>query len=409
MSAQKSLHILLIHQAFVSTREAGGTRHAEFAQHLVRQGHRVTIIASPVSYLTGRQRPAEYPDELQGLTVLRAATYRSLHRSFVHRLLNFFTFMLSSFFVGLRVRDVDLVWGTSPPLFQVLSAWALARLKGAPLLFEVRDLWPAFAVAAGVVRNRILIRASEWLERFLYRRANQLLVNSPGFVDHIAARSDTPIAVIPNGADPLMFHPENRGEGFRSTHNLQEKFVLLYAGAHGLSNDLGVVLQAAVSLKKQPEIAIVLLGDGKDKPDLIRQAQELDLFNLHFLPPLPKAAMADALAGADACLAILKPLDLYQTVFPNKVFDYMAAGRPILLAIDGVIRKVVEQAGAGVFIPPGDAAALAAGITELAAAPKAAKKMGLLGRLYLEENFSRAKLAAELDTLITQTVAKADN
>ncbi len=406
-SEKRSLHILLIHQAFVSLGEPGGTRHAEFTDYLLSKGHRVTIIASSISYLTGRQRPADAPSQKEGLTILRAATYRSLHRSFVHRLLNFFTFMISSFFIGLRVSNVDLIWGTSPPLFQAFSAWLLAFLKRRTFIFEVRDLWPDFAIAAGVLQSRPLIDASKWLEKFLYRRADQLLLNSPGFEDHVRSHGGQHIAIIPNGADPNMFHPDDRGESFRTTHNLQGKFVLLYAGAHGLSNDLETVLQAARLLKNKPEIAIVLLGDGKDKSALIQEAQKYDLFNIHFLPALPKSAMAVALAGADACLAILKDFDLYKTVYPNKVFDYMAAGRPVITAIDGVIRKVIEDAGAGVFTPPGDAEKLARTIENIAAHPKASQKMGLAGRLYLEEHFSRPKLAAELLTLIEITARKA--
>ncbi|MQC26769.1 MAG: glycosyltransferase WbuB [Chloroflexi bacterium] len=396
-----SLHILLIHQAFISLDEAGGTRHAEFARHLVENGHRVTIIASPVSYLTGQPRPAD--TQLPGLTILRARTTRALHRSFLHRLLNFFVFTLSSFWIGLRVKNVDLVWGTSPPIFQAAAAWALARLKRVPFLLEIRDLWPAFAVAVGILRNPVIIRLSEWLECFLYRRADQLLINSPGFRPHLEARGAHNISVVPNGSDAAMFDPAAKGLTFRRAHHLDEKFVVLYAGAHGMSNDLGIVLEAASQLRQDPAIHLVLLGDGKDKLALQQRAAELMLDNITFVPPIPKSGMPDALAAADACLAILKPLELYATVYPNKVFDYMAAGRPVLLAIDGVIRTVVEEAGAGIFVPPGDPAALAAAIRGLAADPKSARKMGLAGRAHLLAHFNRPEIAAQMQALIERT------
>ena len=143
------MHILLIHQAFASLEEPGGTRHFEFARMLVARGHQVTVIASPISYITGARveaaatlaATAGHP----GLRILRASVYAAHHRSFVHRILAFFSFMFSSFWLGLGVPDVDLVWGTSPPIFQGVTAWILARLKGARFLFEVRDLWPEFA------------------------------------------------------------------------------------------------------------------------------------------------------------------------------------------------------------------------------------------------------------------------
>lgn len=395
------LHILLIHQAFVELDDAGGTRHAEFAKHLSGRGHRVTVITSPVSYLTGKAKTSANIEN-GNVRVLRAATYTGLHRSFIHRLFSFLSFTFSSFFIGMGVRDVDVVYGTTPPIFQAVTAWALARLKRASFLLEVRDLWPAFAVEVGVLRSKPLIAASNWLERFLYRRADRIVVNSPGFVDHIHARGGRNIATVPNGADPAMFASEGKGEQFRGTHDLQGRFVVLYAGAHGLSNDLGVVLNAAALLKGEPNLAIVLLGDGKDKPALQAQAAQLNLTNVHFVPPLPKQQMAEALAAANACLAILKPIPLYATVYPNKVFDYMAGGKPVLLAIDGVIRAVVEEAGAGVFVQPGDPAALATAIRGLAADPLRATRMGTAGREYLQRFFNRADLAAQMETVLAE-------
>lgn len=389
------MHILLIHQAFAALDEAGGTRHHELARFLVRKGHKVTVIASPVSYLTGAasQKATSGSD---GVTILRAYTYNALHKSFVHRVFSFLSFMLSSFVTGLGVKNVDVVWGTSPPIFQGLTAWALARLKGARFLFEVRDLWPDFAIAVGVLKNPLLINMSLWLERFLYSHADRMMVNSPGYVQHVRSRGAKSVELVPNGADPGMFNPQDDGHGFRQEHNLGDHFVALYAGAHGMSNDLEVVLEAARLLAADDRIRIVLLGDGKEKAHLQERAAGLGLGNLLFLPSVPKSGMSAALAGADACIAILKPLDEYKTTYPNKVFDYMAAGRPVVLAIDGVIREVVEQARCGVFSSPGDAGEMARVIRSLAADRPGSAELGMNGRRYLEEHFSRERLAEKL-------------
>lgn len=392
------MHILLIHQAFAALDEPGGTRHHEFALHLARAGHQVTVIASPISYLTGKQAGEE---SVEGaVTILRAHTYSALHKSFVHRVAAFLSFMWSSFWMGLRVRQVDLVWGTSPPIFQGVTAWLLARLKRVPFLFEVRDLWPAFAVAVGVLRNPLLIRLSERLERFLYSRADRLIINSPGFEDHVRARGARAVSLIPNGADAAMFTPEADGAGFRERHGLGTDFVVLYAGAHGLSNDLDVLLNTASLLASLPDIVFVFLGDGKEKARLVASAAAMDLPNVLFLPPVPKTEMAEALAAADACVAILKPVDMYRTVYPNKVFDYMAAGRPVILAIDGVIREVVEAAEAGIAVPPGDAGALAAAVLRLTGNQPAARAMGFRGRACVEAHFDRRVLAEQLVQLV---------
>ncbi len=404
------MHILLVHQLFAALDEPGGTRHHELARFLVQQGHRVTVITSPVSYLTGAGSQAERSPALAGceqreegnLTILRPYTYSGVHRSFVHRVIGFLSFMISSFIAGLRVPQVDLVWGTSPPIFQGLTAWALARIHRAAFVFEVRDLWPAFAVQMGVLHNRLLIWASERLERFLYRHADRLLVNSPGFIGHLQRRGARQVDLIPNGADPRMFDPSLDGAEFRQAHNLGDRFVVLYAGAHGLANDLGVVLQAAGLLRNQAEILIVLLGDGKEKENLVRQAEALDMANVQFIPSIPKKEMAQALAAADACLAILQPIPLFATVYPNKVFDYMAAGRPVILAIDGVIRQVVEQAQAGLSIPAGDAQALAQAIRKLAQERSLGQAMGKNGRQYIETHFDRAVLAGRLEQIFRE-------
>jgi len=407
------MHILIIHQAFAALDEPGGTRHHEMARHLSHKGHRVTIIASPVSYITGVARQTRIPwveqqDGGEGVTILRAYTYPQLHKSFVHRVFSFFSFMLSSLLIGLSVKNVDLVWGTSPPIFQGVTAWVLARLKRAKFLFEIRDLWPAFAIAVGVLTNPVLIIASQWLEKFLYKRADQLMVNSPGFLDHVQKKGGKNIALIPNGADTSMFDPTNSGEDFRQSHHLANQFIALYAGAHGMSNDLDVVLDAAALLRDRSDITIVLLGDGKEKQNLIRRAVKLKLDNLLFLPPVPKEDMRLALAAADACIAILKPIELYKTVYPNKVFDYMAAGRATILAIDGVIRQVVEQANAGVFVPPGNPQALAAAIREMADHPDKTRDMGQAGLAYLEKHFNRGVLANKLEALLIEVVKPQD-
>jgi glycosyltransferase involved in cell wall biosynthesis len=396
------VHILLIHQAFVSLDEPGGTRHHELARYLASQGHRVTVIASPISYLTGKSRTAKIPwsqklTDGDRITIYRAYAYPALHRSFSFRLVSFFSFMLSSFLIGLRVKDIDLVWGTSPPIFQGVTAWMLARLKHVPFLFEVRDLWPAFAIAMGVLKNPLLIRLSEWLERFLYQRADQVVVNSPGFTTHVKAKGASRVTIVPNGTDPLMFNPALVDDRrFRETFGLEGKYVALYAGAHGMSNDLGILLEAAKILQFRPEICIILVGDGKDKPALQSQAAGQGLQNVLFIAPIPKDEMPAVLAAADACIAILKPVEMYKTTYPNKVFDYMAAGKPVILAIDGVIRQVVEAANGGIAVQPGNPQALAQAILRLADDPSLARRMGEQGRAYVEAHFDRQDLAAQL-------------
>lgn len=396
------MHVLLIHQAFTALDEPGGTRHAELVQFLASRGHKVTVIASPVSYLTGKKTSgsAEKPSHLtedQPITILRAATYTKYNKSFFHRILSFFSFMFSSFFLALRVPKPNVVWGTSPPIFQGFTAWLIARLKRSRLLFEVRDLWPSFAIALGVIKNPVLKNLSLGLEKFLYRKADCVVVNSPGFIEHVKSLGAKRVELIPNGADPAMFKSKDRGRSFRENHRLKGKFVVTYAGAHGISNDLETVLNAAIQISQIRNIQILLVGDGKEKKALMQKAAIFDLPNVLFLDPMPKNQIADLLAASDACLAILKPIEMYKTTYPNKVFDYMAAGKPVICAIDGEIRRVVEAAGAGVYVEPGNANMLAGVIKNLAKNRQLCRIMGRAGRDYLNQHFARNQISKDFE------------
>jgi glycosyltransferase involved in cell wall biosynthesis len=401
------MHILLIHQAFTTLDEAGGTRHHEIATHLIEKGHQVTIITSPISYLTGQKnsRPSSKNQVIdKNLRIFRTYAYPALHKSFIHRVINFISFMISSFIKSIQVRRVDLVWGTSPPIFQAFSAWLIARLKGVPFLLEVRDLWPAFAIEVGVLKNPILIKLSLWLERFLYRHADLVVVNSPGYLEHTKEKGAKHIEVIPNGADAKMFDPQKKGSDLRKKFGLVNKFLVVYAGAHGISNDLNVILRTAEILSKNSLIHFILIGDGKEKSALQKKACEMQLSNLTFIDPVSKNQMADVLAAADACIAILKPLELYKTTYPNKVFDYMAAGRPVLLVIDGVIRKVVEDANCGLFVQPGNADDLAEKTIWLSKHKVEGIEMGKAGRQTIIRKYNRSGFAKQFISVFQELI-----
>lgn len=402
------MHVLLIHQAFVGPGEAGGTRHYELAQHLIRRGHEFTIVASNLSYITG-QRTIEdtglAPEQtIDSIKVLRAYTYPSLHKSFVWRVVSFISFMITSMVAAWRVGNVDLVMGTSPPIFQAVSAWLVAFLRRRPFLLEVRDLWPEFAIGIGVLKNPVLITLSRWLERFLYARATHILVNSPAYRDYLIEKgvSSDKITLIPNGVDTAMFCPQADGKAIREQFGLDGKFVVAYAGALGMANDIGTILRAADQLRNEENIHFLLVGDGKERANLEAQACELQLSNVTFAGAHPKATMPDFLAASDACVATLKDIPMFRTTYPNKVFDYMAAGRPTLLAIDGVIREVVKAADGGIFVHPGDATSLANAIHDLNTDRARARSMGNTARKYVVEHFDRRRQAEAFVELVSR-------
>jgi len=406
------MKILLIHQAFVGPNEAGGTRHYEFARHLIQQGHEFTIVASSLSYLTG-QRTVEsnrlvQEQNIDGVRVLRAYTYPSLHKSFVWRIISFISFMFTSIWAGLRAGPVDLVMGTSPPIFQAVSAWIVALLKRRPFLLEVRDLWPEFAIDMGVLKNPLLIRLSRWLESFLYARATHIVVNSPAYRTYLIEKGVSPekVTLIANGVDTTAFLPRADGKAIRNRYRLDGKFLVTYAGALGLANDIGTLLGAAHRLRDETGIHFLLVGDGKERDHLEAQAKSLHLTNVTFAGPHSKAVMPEFLAASDVCVATLQNIPMFRTTYPNKVFDYMAAGRPTVLAIDGVIREVVETANGGVFVPPGNIEALANAILKLSQDREHAQAMGEAARAYVVENFDRQQQAVVFGSLVKQLIEK---
>lgn len=406
------MHLLLIHQAFALPSEPGGTRHYELTQHLVRQGCRVSIVASDLSYLTG-QRVRESQgfvseQHVDGIRVLRARAYPSLHRSFFWRVVSFLSFMCTAVWAALRAGPVDVVMSTSPPIFQTLSAWVVAVIRKKPFLLEVRDLWPDFAVDMGVLKNPILIALSRWLERFLYARATHILVNSPAYRDSLTSKGvpAEKISLVSNGVDPSMFDVNNRGERLRAVWNLNESFVVTYAGALGLANDIPTVLKAAHHLRDVSKVQFLFVGDGKERENLEEMALDLQLTNVRFVGSLPKTEMADVLGASDVCVATLQNIPMFRTTYPNKVFDYMAAGRPTILAIDGVIREVIEAAHGGVFVTPGDDVALATAVRTLSQDPQRARTMGLAARAYVVEHFDRQKHATQFVDLVQRIALK---
>ncbi len=406
------MHVLLIHQVFVRPEDPGGTRHYDFARYLVEKGHRVTVLAGTRSYLTGERLAAgRHETPFPGLEIVRCGVVGGQRAGFAWRTVGYFSFMLSSIWAGLRTPHVDVLWGTSPPIFQAWTAWLLARLKGIRWLLEVRDLWPEFAIQVGALRNRGLIGLSEWLEGFLYRHSDEIVVNSPGFVEHIQniGAGAKGIMIVPNGVDLVVDRSstaegsrESQGTGslLRETHKLNGKFIALYAGAHGMANDLSQLVDAAASLQQDPRIAIVLVGDGPEKFALQERARAERLDNLHFLPPVEKANVSALIAEADCGIAVLKAIPMFATTYPNKVFDYMASELPIVLAIDGAIRQVIEAAEAGIAVAPGDGAAIGEAIRRLADDPQAAKGMGRRGKKYVEAHFDRREMAEKMEEIL---------
>lgn len=401
------MKILLINQAFVSPDEPGHTRHFELAKFLQSRGHELVIVASDLNYQTGQRtvvRKGIFTEQIiDGVRVLRAYIYPALHRSYFWRIISFFSFMFSSVWTAFQVRDVDLILGTTPPIFQAVSAWFVAWIRRKPFLLEVRDLWPEFGVSMGVLKNPLMIGLGRWLEKFLYARATHILVNSPAYKDYMIGKGvhESKVTFIAYGTDIEMFNPSVDGSSIRAELGLRDKFVVLYAGALGQANDIDTILRAAERLKSNDKIHFVLFGDGKERPRLQNEAERMNLSNVIFAGVRPKKDMPRVVASADVCLAILQDIPMFRTTYPNKVFDYMAAGRATVLVIDGITRQLIEDSYGGAYVQPNDDQQLSETILDLSKNPDIVKQMGLNAREYLVKHLDRRdKLNETLDLLM---------
>jgi glycosyltransferase involved in cell wall biosynthesis len=399
------MHVLLIHQAFVTPEEGGGTRHYELFRHAAEHGHRATVITSGFDYLSRTDRALVSNPE-PWISIERTSSRAPTKTDFISQLRQLVGFAAGALPKAMSVRDVDVVMGTSPSIFQALSAWMISVVKGKPFLLEIRDLWPDFIIGMGKLKNPVAIAIAKGLEQFLYSRADHVLVNSPAYVDHVASKGvdRSRITLIPNGVETEAFATsptrDLAAHAFRERYGVADKFVVMYTGAISPANDIGVVLRAADRLRDLRNVQFLIVGDGKTRGELEAEAARMSLDNVTFTGAQPKASMPDVLAAADLCLAILQNIPEFRLTYPNKVFDYLAAARPIALAIDGVIRQVVEDAGAGVFIQPGDPIALASAIRSFASDPARGRAMGERGRDYVARKFDRRAHGLEFSNLL---------
>jgi lipopolysaccharide/colanic/teichoic acid biosynthesis glycosyltransferase len=396
--------ILVVHQYYLQPGKSGGSRFNELARLWTDAGHEVTVLAGTADYASGevpeRYRGKLWTRELDGkVNVVRCFTPAFPGGSSLRRMITFSGFTLAASLAALFERDADAVIATSPPLLNPLPGFVAARLRWKPaaLVFEIRDLWPESAVTTGVLSEKsLLTRALYRFERWACSAADCINVLTPAFRDDLLRRKLAPpgkIVFVPNGADDA-FKPSNDTAATRARFGWGDRKVFLYAGAHGRANALGQLVEAAKLLHDRPDILIACAGDGPEREQLMRASAGLS--NIVFHGPQPKDSMPALVAAAGAGLAVLQDNPTFRTVYPNKVFDYMACAKPTVLAIGGIARQlVVDQARAGIFAAPEKPVELAAAIRKLADDEQLRKDLGEAGMAWVRANASRTALAAK--------------
>ena len=399
------MRILLIHQYFLEKDDPGGSRFNEMTRMWVKKGHEVVVLAGMVNGATGLKNKKYngkffVRDEYQKhLIVLRCYTARSYNVNYLGRIWSYVSFILSSCWGGIFKCDhkYDIIIVTSPPLFVGLPAIFLSKIKRVPYIFEVRDLWPESAIDTGVISNKWLIKASEQLEKLLYRGAKLIVVLTPAFKTNlrdVKGISENKIVYIPNAADFSLsesllqnFDPSS----LRTELGITNKFVVTYVGAHGVANHLSQLIDAA-ELLKETDIVFLLIGDGMEKNSLKHRAKVKKLSNVVFLDPVPKNDVFKYILASDLGASVLKKADTFKTIYSNKTFDYMACKKPVLMVIDGISKDLIEAANCGVYAEPENIKDIAQKIIDYRSRENFSEQ-GENGYHYVKENFDRKTLS----------------
>ncbi|RMG46677.1 MAG: glycosyltransferase WbuB [Acidobacteria bacterium] len=394
------MRILYFVQYFNLPDEPGGSRPYQFARQWARAGHEVTVVTGALNHKTltvperfrGRLIARETID---GVRVLRVWSYAGIRGSFGRRLLNFLSYAVTATLAGLiRAGSADIVYASSTPLTVGLPGALTAAVRRAPFVFEVRDLWPQSAVVAGVLRKRgPLTLAARWFAWRLYRRAARVVAVTRGIESGLIDEGVPPekVLFVPNGVDDWMLEA-----GERPVPERPDRFRVVYCGAHGRWNGLDQILEAAELLREDP-VEFVFIGDGDERARLEERARRAGLDHVRFVGAVPKREAFEQLRAASANVVVTWRHPFQRMVLANKIFDYLAAGRPVIVAAEGEMAELVRRAGCGLVTPPEDPPALARAVRELAAMrEEELARLGSSGRRYAIENFHRGELAWRL-------------
>jgi len=407
------MKIILFHQYFLGKNDPGGSRWNELTSFFSKKEHfKIDVMAGNIHYATGKQISpniwSNKETEDENVTLYRTWTYAGYNRNFIGRVIGYLSYTFSSLIKSMMLKKPDVIIITSPSIFVGISAITLSKIKRVPFVLEVRDLWPESAVATGALNNKTLLNILYWLEYKLYKLSKKIVVLTPAFKENIEKRFPEfigKIEIITNGADFSIMDSDAQRKEIREQNEWHGKKVFAYFGAHGLANDLMQVVEAAKEMQNYTNILFVLIGDGMQKKSLQEKADEYKLKNLQFIDSVPKNDVVDYINAADIGMAILKKTDTFKTVYPNKVFDYMSCKKPILVTIDGITKKLIENAKCGLYAEPENLQAFEESVKVFSTMTKEELlQLGENGFKYVKEHFDRENLAERYIEVIKDVV-----
>lgn len=403
------MKLLILTQYYPPEIGAPQNRLHELAVRLKKEGVDVEVLTAMPNY-PKMEVFEKYKDgsireeEIEGIKVYRSKIYVSKSKSILPRLLNYFSFVWTSYWKGRKLGKFDFLMVESPPLFLGYSAIRLSKKLKAKMIFNVSDLWPESAEKMGVVTNKQLLGLAYRLEKKCYRKAQLVTGQTQGIVDNINERFPSVNTFwLPNGVDVNFYQPDKiELEDFRERAGLNASdVVFFYGGILGHAQGLSIVLEAAKKVEAHEHIKIVLQGAGPEKEDLLALKESLNLKNVVFMPPVEKSKMPSILKSVDVALVPLRKLDIFQGAIPSKIFEALAMKKPLLLGVDGEARThFIEKANAGKFFEPENVSDLADKLVQMAGNPEELIQMGERAREYVSENFNRDNIAQKFHDVL---------
>lgn len=403
------MKILFLTQYFPPEVGAPQNRLYELAMRLKKKGVDVSVLTAMPNYPQMKIHDAykgkfRHYEEMEGLKIYRSWIFVTKKKSTLLRLLNYFSFVWSSFWSGwFRIGKMDYIVCESPPLFLGITAYLLKKLKRAKLIFNVSDLWPESAEKLGIVTNRFSLGLAYRLEKFIYIKSEIITGQTQGIVNNISSRfSDRTVYWLPNGADVDYFEPEKITSNWRIENNFSDTdFILLYAGVLGHAQGLEVILNAANILKDKKEIKFILIGSGPEKENLLDVKIKLKLENVFFFDTVSKNKIPEIIKACNASIIPLKKIELFKGAIPSKIFETLAMKKPILLGVDGEAKKLfINDRKCGLFFEPENPDDLSDKIIKLYSDRNLLYQLGENGRQFIIEKFNRNKIADDFWILI---------
>ncbi|MFQ5905670.1 MAG: glycosyltransferase family 4 protein [bacterium] len=379
----------------------------ENARGLAGRGHEVTILTAfpnrPSGVIPERYKGKFFLTERNnGLRFVRTYVYAAPTKRLFRRLLGEVSFALSSLLGGFAIGRCDAIISISPPFTNALSSCILSRMKRAPFIFWLNDLHPETAIQLGVLRNRFLIRMLTFLELFLYRKAEKVVVATKGIGENIIGRGvpRAKVEFIPTGVDTSLFDPSKRRDSIRNELKLEDRFLVLYAGTIGFLQDIVTIIEAARILRDNDQIVFLLVGGGPEKERMAQLSKDYSLENVLFVEIQPRHRLPSFIAAADVVVASLKKWKLFRGALPTKLFEAMAMGVPVICAISGEAEEMIEESGAGVCVEPQNPEEMAKAILRLFGEASTNRSKGEKARDYVEKHYSRSKTVAQVEQML---------